>query len=108
MSDIQDFKKLVEVLCTEDHVGLWLIVNHVRERFPDSSAQEIRQITLGVLDELLEKGIIQAGFPTPDGRSFEPWTTPAADTISRIEDAWEALHRDPTIGEVVWFTTPEE
>jgi hypothetical protein len=104
MSDLQALRELIVKLCREDHVGLWLVVNHVREAFPRAETTELRQVTLGVLEELLERGLIRAGFPAPDGCGFATWSTTPVETITRIEDAWESLHRDPDIGEIVWFT----
>lgn len=107
MSELHAFKGLIERLCREDHVGLWLIINHVRDTFPEADEADVKEITIGVLGELLERGLIRAGFPARDGRGFKVWTTSVGDTIARIEDAWESLHREPTIGEVVWFTADE-
>jgi len=108
MSDVQALKELIVKLCREDHVGLWMVVNHVRDAFPRAEAAELRLITLAMLYELLERGVTQAGFPTLDGRGFNGWETGVAESVDRIEDAWESLHRDPTIGEIVWFAATDQ
>jgi len=90
--------------CRGDHVGLWAVVRDVREAFPNAGDEEVREIVLALMEEFLDKRLVVAGFPTPDGRRFDAWTTAASETISRIDDAWTKLRRDPDIGEVVWFT----
>lgn len=104
MRELEDLKKQVLSECRDDHVGLWSVVREVRETFPDAASEEVRDVTLAILHELLERKLVRAGFPTPDGRGFISWVTGAAESIDRIEDAWIALHRDPDIGEIAWFT----
>jgi hypothetical protein len=53
-------------------------------------------------------GLVQAGFPTPDGRGFEPWSLGPNAGIDRINSEWNALGREPKIGEVVWFNTTQK
>jgi hypothetical protein len=60
----------------------------------------------GILDPLhglLDEGLIVAGFPTRDGRGFEPSPYSPQETVDRIRTEWQKLGRDPVIGEVVWF-----
>ena len=104
MRELENLKKQVLSECRDDHVGLWSVVREVREAFPEAGDEEVRETTLAILLELLERRLVRAGFPTPDGRGFSSWDTEAAESIDRIDDAWIALHRDPDIGEIVWFT----
>lgn len=91
----------------EDHIGLWEIVRAVREDLEVSDTAEVRQVALQLITTLLQRGSMQAGFPTPDGRGFIPWKSGHDETIDRIGRGWDLLGRDPTIGEIVWFNTPD-
>ena len=97
------------VMCAEDHVGLWLLIREIK----DSAKKRIdpatvQRRTLNVLRPLLEEGLVQAGHPAPDGRRFVPWPLPAAEVIGRTKREWDALGREPNIGDIVWFTTTEK
>lgn len=115
MIDFDRFKRELLAECKEDHVGLWEVVWSTRfllnrEEPPggdkDHAAQEdVRRMTLRVLKELLEEGLVQAGFPAPDGRGFQPWPMPPSEVVARVQSEWDALGREPNIGEIAWFTT---
>ena len=94
--------------CHEDHVGLWRIVSAVRFDLGSSNPTEIRAMTLRLVRSLLHERGMQVGHPAPDGRHFVAWDLPADQAVSRIEREWSALGREPNIGEVAWFTSPEE
>lgn len=87
--------------CADDYAGLWLAVAELR--MATGGAIDFRRI-LDILYGLLRSGLLQAGFPTPDG-GFEPWPLAPEEALSRIEDEWQELGRDPDIGEIVWFMT---
>lgn len=91
----------------DDHVGLWQLVRAVREDLGVNDSDGVRSVTLGLVRTLLSERRLQAGFPARDGRGFQPWPLSLDQSISRIGSEWDALGRDPTIGEVVWFNTPE-
>jgi hypothetical protein len=93
--------------CQEDHVGLWEIVDAVQFDLGAATPDETRDIALQLARRLvLERGM-QVGHPAPDGRHFIPWDLPPEQAISRIEKEWAALGREPNIGEVAWFTSPQ-
>jgi hypothetical protein len=48
---------------------------------------------------------MQVGQPAPDGRHFVPWDLPPDQAVKRIEQEWAVLGREPTIGEIAWFTS---
>ncbi len=105
-----DREKLKQLLLTEgreDHLGLWWVVGEVSDRLPSASGSEIRAETLAVIGELLEKGLLLAGFPKENGKDFEPWSGSSKEVIARIDAEWAALGREPNIGEIVWFATTE-
>jgi len=90
----------------DDHVGLWSIIREVRRAFPTERPENIRSKTLSLVRFLMEMGSIEAGFPKRDGRGFEPWRMKPVEVVDRIASEWKQPAPDPTIGEIVWFTTP--
>jgi hypothetical protein len=94
--------------CKEDHVGLWRIVNAVRFHLGSVDRLETRAIALRLVRSLLHERGMLAGHPAPDGRHFVPWDLPPDQAVRRIDREWSALGREPDIGEVAWFTSPQE
>jgi hypothetical protein len=102
---------IVEMFVEEgltDHVGLWQVVGAVRDDLGVNGPDAVRESALGLIRLMLIEGGMQAGFPAPDGRGFQPWPVSADQAIRRIEQEWIALGRDPNIGEVVWFNNPAD
>ena len=93
--------------CSEDHVGLWRIVNAVRFDLGSTNPAQTRALTLRLVRSLLYDHGMQVGHPAVDGRHFLPWRLSADQAVRRIEQEWSALGRDPNIGEVAWFTSPD-
>jgi hypothetical protein len=90
----------------DDHVGLWTIVKQVRRAYPHGCPEEIRKTTLALIKLLLQVGSVEAGFPTEDGRGFVSWDIEPYGVVTRIGAEWKKLGKEPTIGEIAWFTTP--
>jgi hypothetical protein len=91
--------------CKDDHVGLWQLVNAVQLDLGVRDRQEIRNATLELVRDLLAKYHVRAGAPGPDWRNFVPWELTPAEAIARICQEWDALGKDPDIGDIAWFTT---
>jgi len=83
-----------------DHIGLWSLLWHFQE-LPDPAVR--RRETMALVEELLGQGWFEVGFPTSDGRGFEPWNSAPDVSIARINKEWDALGQEPNIGEIVWF-----
>ena len=93
--------------CKEDHVGLWRLANAAERLLGDSAAPERRALGLSLARRLLDNGML-VGHPAPDGRHFVSWDLPTDVALQRIDREWAALGRDPDIGEIAWFTSPDE
>jgi hypothetical protein len=116
MIDMNQLKRDVLAECEEDYVGLWSIIWRVRYALNDgqyplpeddrADSSEVRRLTLQLVQDLLEAGLVQAGSPAPDGRGFARWSLRPREVVRRITSEWDALGREPNIGEVVWFATP--
>lgn len=107
MTPDEVLESLVEE-CHEDHVGLWEIVNAVQFDLRAKNAEETRAMTLRLVRSLLHERGLHVGHPAPDGRHFVSWNLPPDQAVARIEKEWSALGREPSIGEVAWFTSAEE
>jgi hypothetical protein len=83
------------------------VVWHLRRTHPGVPVEDERSVVFRVVKNLLESGLVVAGWPTPDSCGFIPWSLTTNETLARIEAEWDALGRDPTIGGIVWFTTSE-
>jgi hypothetical protein len=94
--------------CQVDHVGLWEIVDAVRFDLGSTNAPETRAMALRLIRSLLSERGMQVGHPAVDGRHFVSWDLSPEQAVSRIENEWSALGREPNIGEVAWFTSAEE
>lgn len=105
--DIAGLEKSLLREAAEDHRGLWIFPWSLREEFGIEDHEERRRITLRMVSDLLGAGLLRAGFPK--GRlDFEPWTLSADEAVKRIEREWDALGREPDIGEIVWFDITEK
>lgn len=93
--------------CREDHVGLWSVLWHVRwAGILDES--ERMDTTLALVSELLSKDDIVAGqFEkiAEDKWVFHIWKMSPEEIVRRIKAEWIQLGHDPTLGDIVWFTT---
>lgn len=88
----------------EDYIGLWAVVWTVRDARQESGLEEIRALSMGLIGMMLDNGFV-AGDLSKDG--FVPWPDRRAEVVlRRIEREWDALGREPTIGEIAWFGLP--
>lgn len=111
VAETKEFLALLEDIldeCEDDYVGLWSVLSEVQGALGDVHAAELKAVTLELLRFLLSRGLVVAGFPAQNGRDFNPWMLSAGETINKIAKAWDKLGRDPSGGEIVWFTTPQK
>ena len=83
-----------------------MLVGDVRRAIPDGNSAQVMSYTIEILDGLLTSKKIVAGNFSED-KEFCQWKNSTIDTLERIREEWVALGRDPTIGEIVWFTVIE-
>jgi|APGre2960657505_1045072.scaffolds.fasta_scaffold31731_2 hypothetical protein len=92
--------------CHVDYVGLWEIVwqlNHVK-----MEKSKIFEVTMTIIERLLADGIIIAGnFDTRVDDNFHEWQMPVEEIIAKIKHDWMKLGREPTGGDIVWFTAKD-
>jgi len=92
--------------CHDDYVGLWSLIWSIKNEMGETNPQNIRALTISLVTELLQQGLIEAGMPNSKGE-FEGWQETPDEIIKRIEREWDQLGREPNIGEIVWFTASE-
>ena len=89
----------------QDYVGLWQVTGTVMHNFKLSEASKIREMTLTIVRQLLDSGLCAVDL-APGGRCT-PWSDQEPESVvRRIEAEWNALGRDPDIGDIVWFNLP--
>lgn len=93
-------ESLIDEAC-EDEVGLWLVIAMVRDDLLIHKPEEVRAVTLDIIQRMLESGRTQAGFYHPDGSGTVRWQGSNSEILSRIDEDWTHLGREPNIGEVV-------
>jgi hypothetical protein len=92
--------------CREDEVGLWYIIGYLRDDLGIEDPDEVRQTTLQLVRELLERGDIVAGWYAPRDMGFPAWkilSWPGSieEILARIDREWKELGREPRIAEIV-------
>lgn len=91
-----------------DYVGLWQVMNAIERDFKPASPEERRRLTLEVVKKLIAGGL-QAVDLEPRGSGCVPWAhQDVKHVVNRINAEWNALGRDPDIGDIVWFNNPSK
>lgn len=88
----------------EDLVGVWLVLRWGRRVFPQLDPKNTRAVTLGIIERGLKSGAVRAGsFVEVPAAAFETWSLDAIGSLERIDQRWQALARDPDIGDNLWL-----
>lgn len=92
-----------------DSIGIWTISGDIAEEFSLVDRPEVvRELTIKVVSDLLERGLVRPGSPTTEG-SFEVWPYEASESVIRIERDWEELDSPlPDLGDIVWFEATDK
>ena len=85
-----------------DYVGLWTILWEVRERLGISDLDQRRQLTMEIVEALLDAGLRPVTL-LQDGGCLAWPETDARAVISRIAAEWTALRHEPDVGDIAWF-----
>jgi hypothetical protein len=76
-------------------------VLRIIESVGGAPTESARQRTLDLLREVAEQRLIEIGDLRKDG--FHKWQMPIGECLSRVEREWNALGRNPSLGEVCWL-----
>ena len=93
--------------CAEDDVGIWEVVRAVRQENPGLDSSATQAAALDVIRSLLETRIVQAGTLSNDERgwAFREWNVEPAQAVESIRLKWNALGRDPDIGDIAFLAS---
>lgn len=94
----------VRAEATEDYVGLWSVIRHLRQQMPHADDDALQSALGGVIHRVLSSGCVFGQFISDGG--FVAW--PEDQLIERVLDELASLGRDPDIGEVGWFVASAE
>ena len=100
-----DLQELTNPLVAEYWTAERVAERIERERAIDPNL--VREKVLQVIRDLLEAGLIDAGFPGDHGK-WASWNLSPAETMRRIDAEWDALGHPPNIGDIVWFISTIE
>lgn len=89
----------------DDWIDLAEVATVVKNFGPKISNNEVRDMSVAVVRELLQSGLMQVGDLARDG--FHPWQLALGESVARIEDEWVALGRRPAVGEICWLHNTE-
>src|SRR3989338_6922742 len=92
---------------SDDWVALWELIRMVKEIYGFEAQNEIQTFVLKFIYNLLSDKLICVGFPKKGG-NFDSWKGDSMELIQRIKDEWDALGKEPNIGDVVWFDLTEK
>lgn len=89
-----------------DLIGLWQIVSRIRRSRPGLSRETVLKETLDFVRTMLQSGF-EVGDPPYSARGYNRWNSQDVDkAITRIEDEWSVLGRDPDLADIAWFRPP--
>ncbi len=92
----------------EDYIGLWQLIKEAKRFATTEEPLVVQAVTLAIVREFLAAGL-EAGEPPYSVTGYIPWPDQNPDAVtSRIEQEWEALGREPNIGEICWFNLPKK
>lgn len=103
---IEPLKTYFVFRSAEDYYDLEKFPLVVEEELNLSNFDEIRMITIQIIRELLEEGLIYPGSLTPES-GFVPWNLPLEKSIARIEREWNESEDEFGFGPVIWFVASE-
>lgn len=104
---IEALKRYLVFLTREDYTDLSTYAYDVEDALEEDSPGELRDLTVKVVRDLVEDGLVTPGIPTAGG-GFEPWAYDADRTAEILRRRWDCLGRTPELGEIVWFRATDK
>src|SRR5438067_12551700 len=87
--------------CAEDYVGLWWLPGTVLHHLPTASEADRKSLSLQIVEQLLaDPNVVVGQFHEME---FQPWTNTAKEAYDRISKEWDALGKEPGLGDICWF-----
>ena len=73
-----------------------------------ASVNAIRDLSIRVIAEAVRRGLMEVGELDDRIRGFRKWPMTADRALARIQTEWEALGRNPSVGEVCWLANTRD
>ncbi|NGX33811.1 MAG: hypothetical protein K1060chlam1_00152 [Candidatus Anoxychlamydiales bacterium] len=107
--DIRYEKTKLNILawCIEDWTPLFSVFSFVEEFYHYEDLEVLKNTTLEIVKNLLEEGVIEAGFLQKDN-TFKVWDKEIIEIIKEIKIKWDNLGRELYPHEIVWFDITEK
>lgn len=92
----------------DDWVGLWEVVRSAQEYAEPNMAAvgEVQDLVILVVQKLLAESLVEIG--DLHGLDFQPWPISIREALTKVRTAWQALGRNPSIGEVCWLNLTDQ
>ena len=105
-----DAAKILEGLVSfaeADWVALWMIVDDVEAELNPDDDEETLEITLNLVEGLVQRGLVAGDSPVAGGRRFAAWPNQDPRAIGEyIRREWVERGGPPGWGDGPWFVTP--
>ena len=72
------------------------------------SAEEIRDLSLKMIREVVQQGLMEIGDLPEEGRRLMLWPMTPQKCLDRVEREWNVLARNPTLGEICWLQNTDK
>ena len=72
------------------------------------SAEEIRDLSLKMIRDVVQQGLMEVGDLPEQGRRLNLWPMTPQECLSRVEREWKALGRNPTLWEICWLQNTDK
>jgi hypothetical protein len=72
------------------------------------SADEIRDLSLRLIREVVQQGLMEIGDLPDQSRRLALWPMTPQECLDRVEREWNALGRNPSLGEICWLQNTDK
>ena len=93
--------------CIEDWTPLFFVASFVEEYYRYEDLELVKQITLEIIQNLLEEELVIAGDLLPDD-TFKIWNKNIKEILIEIKQKWDNLDRGLAPHEIIWFEITEK
>ena len=90
-----------------DWIALWMIVDDVEAELSPDDDEETLEITLTLVEGLVQRGLVAGDSPVADGVHFTAWSNQDPSAIGEyIRREWAERGGPPGWGDGPWLATP--
>jgi hypothetical protein len=72
------------------------------------SEDEIRSLSLKLIREVVQQGLMEIGDLPEEGRHLKLWPLTPQQCLDRVERDWNVLGRNPSLGEICWLQNTDK